>query len=72
MAVQEGAFTHVNGTTWISAEGTDHMMGVVIVKTTQDDFALVGAVIPIAVTQQHEVCPLSQVDPFGCKLKASG
>ena len=70
MTVQKRALAHVDGPTGVGAKGADDVMGIVIIKTAEEDLSLVDLVIPIGVAQQHEMRALGQVDPFACQFKA--
>ena len=69
VAVQEGAFAHVEGTGRIGLESVDRVVGVMVVEAAEDDVALVGDPIAIGVAQEHEVAALRNVDAFGGELE---
>ena len=62
MGVEEGAFSHVDGAGGIGAEGGDDVVGVMVIESTEDDFAMVGFVIVVGVFEEDEVVALSDVD----------
>ena len=45
------------------------MMGVMVVKTTQDNLPAVDLVVEVIIPQQHEIAPLRHVHPVGCELE---
>jgi len=62
VAVEEGAFAHVDGAGGVGTEGADDVVGVVVVEAAEDDFADVGFVVAVGVFEEDEVVSLSEVD----------
>jgi hypothetical protein len=72
VAVEEGAFAHVDGAGGIGAEGADDVVGVVIIESAEDDFADVGFVVAVGVFEEDEVVSLSDVNAVVGDLKSGG
>ena len=72
VAVEEGAFAHVDGAGRVGAEGADDVVGVVVVEAAEDDFSGVGAVVAVGVLEEDEVGSLGDIDAFGSELEAGG
>ena len=69
VAMEEGAFAHVERAGRIGLESMDRVVGVMVVETAEDDVGLVGDTIAVGIAQEHEVAALREIDAFGRELK---
>src|SRR5690625_4986791 len=70
VGVQKHPFTHIDCAGRICGISTMGMMGVVIIKPAQNQFAGISFPVAIGVFKQDKVRPLRDVDTLRCKCKS--
>ena len=71
VGVKEHPFGHVDCPTFICSKGRDGMVGVVVIKSTEENFFAVCLIVSIFIDEQHQVISLRNIHSFGGNLKSN-